>query len=159
MQLEKYVSTDLFTYLSVEMKYGTEGMESSGVLPEFHGIAVHDCRTPIREAKNDFPELDYSIAEINCNDCSSEQIRLRSIGEITGINTLAPSKPLKFTSDNLVVVFGSNGTGKLGYVRLLKHVCGATIPGPLHSNIFSNVNKPICAIITYETDDEEKQII
>lgn len=34
-------SSDLFTYLSVEMKRGTEGMESSGVLPEFHGIVVH----------------------------------------------------------------------------------------------------------------------
>ena len=32
-----------FTYLTVEEKRGTIGMEASGVLPNFHGIAVHDC--------------------------------------------------------------------------------------------------------------------
>jgi len=36
-------SSDLFTYLSVEIKRGIKGMDSSGVLPDFHGVAVHDC--------------------------------------------------------------------------------------------------------------------
>ena len=36
-------STERYTYLSVHKKRGVEGMEANGVLPEFHGIAVHDC--------------------------------------------------------------------------------------------------------------------
>jgi len=36
-------STKQYTYLSVHKKRGVEGMEANGVLPEFHGIAVHDC--------------------------------------------------------------------------------------------------------------------
>jgi len=32
-----------FTYLTVEEKRGKAGMDASGVLPEFQGIAVHDC--------------------------------------------------------------------------------------------------------------------
>lgn len=32
-----------FTYLTVEEKRGTIGMDASGVLPYFQGIAVHDC--------------------------------------------------------------------------------------------------------------------
>ena len=36
-------SNELFTYLTVEEKRGTIGMDSSGVLPTFKGIAVHDC--------------------------------------------------------------------------------------------------------------------
>lgn len=39
-------SNRLFTYLSVEEKRGTEGMDSSGVLPKFRGVAVHDCWMP-----------------------------------------------------------------------------------------------------------------
>ncbi|GAU75466.1 transposase [Fusibacter sp. 3D3] len=35
-------SNESFTYLSVEEKRGTIGMDSSGVLPNFSGIAIHD---------------------------------------------------------------------------------------------------------------------
>ena len=36
-------SNSLYTYLTVEKKRGSEGMDSSGVLQSFTGIAVHDC--------------------------------------------------------------------------------------------------------------------
>ncbi len=36
-------SNSKYTYLTVEDKRGYEGMESSGILPEYTGIAVHDC--------------------------------------------------------------------------------------------------------------------
>jgi len=36
-------SNEDFTYLTVEEKRGTIGMNSSGVLPDFQGIVVHDC--------------------------------------------------------------------------------------------------------------------
>lgn len=36
-------SDKLYTYMTVESKRGKEGIEASGILPEFHGTAVHDC--------------------------------------------------------------------------------------------------------------------
>ncbi|MEG0153395.1 MAG: IS66 family transposase [Cellulosilyticaceae bacterium] len=36
-------SNSHYTYLTVEYKRGHEGITSSGVLPNFEGIAVHDC--------------------------------------------------------------------------------------------------------------------
>ena len=36
-------SNSKYTYLTVEDKRGYEGMESSGILPNYTGIAVHDC--------------------------------------------------------------------------------------------------------------------
>ncbi len=35
-----------YTYLDISRKRGFEGMEECGVLPGFHGIAVHDCWSP-----------------------------------------------------------------------------------------------------------------
>jgi transposase len=35
--------TALLTYISIQSKRGKEGMDAAGVLPYFHGIAVHDC--------------------------------------------------------------------------------------------------------------------
>jgi len=35
-------STEKLTYISVEANRGQKGMESSGVLPNYHGVAIHD---------------------------------------------------------------------------------------------------------------------
>ena len=32
-----------YTYLSIQQKRGHLGMDAIGILPSFHGIAVHDC--------------------------------------------------------------------------------------------------------------------
>lgn len=39
-------STDLFTYLTLSPKRGMIGIEENGVLPQFKGVAVHDCWSP-----------------------------------------------------------------------------------------------------------------
>lgn len=39
-------SNDLYTYLTISDKRGTDGMTDMGILPEFTGIAVHDCWSP-----------------------------------------------------------------------------------------------------------------
>jgi len=39
-------STEKLTYISVEANRGQKGMESSGVLPNYHGVGIHDCWEP-----------------------------------------------------------------------------------------------------------------
>jgi len=92
-----------------------------------------------QEANNEFPDIDCSIPAGAFDAHDSEEIRLCSISEISGVNKLAPRTPLDFGKSNIAVVYGHNGSGKSGYVRLLKHVCGARdcIRGQLHKNVFS----------------------
>jgi len=85
-------------------------------------------------------------------------LRLCSIENLNGINALAPRKPLDLGPDNLVVIYGGNGSGKSSYVRLLKHVCGARNSGKLHPNVFSVDEAPQTAVIKYRVDEEEVQI-
>ena len=40
-------SNDRFTYLYLSGKRGKSGMDEGDVLPNFRGIGVHNCRTPI----------------------------------------------------------------------------------------------------------------
>ena len=35
--------TDMLTYMTIHRKRGAEGTDANGVMPSFHGIAVHDC--------------------------------------------------------------------------------------------------------------------
>ncbi|QBG48887.1 hypothetical protein EGM51_16315 [Verrucomicrobia bacterium S94] len=92
-----------------------------------------------KEANNAFPDIDYSIPTHAFDAHDSEEIRLCSISEVTGVNKLAPRKPLDLGNSDIAVIYGQNGSGKSGYIRLLKHICGARdcIRGPLHHNVFS----------------------
>lgn len=63
-------------------------------------------------------------------------LRLKSIGPLTGIEGLAPRRPLAFGQTNLTVVYGHNGSGKSSYARLLKKVTGKPRASDLKSNVF-----------------------
>ena len=36
-------STSKYTYQTISKKRGKVGMDANGVLPNFHGVAMHDC--------------------------------------------------------------------------------------------------------------------
>lgn len=66
----------------------------------------------------------------------SHHLHLLSISDLIGINALHPKLPLAFGDAKLAIVYGANGTGKSGYVRALKHACGAKYPGAIYPDIF-----------------------
>jgi hypothetical protein len=73
------------------------------------------------------PISDTAISQ----DTHSHKIELTSISNVTGVNALNPRNPLTL-EDGLTVIYGHNGSGKSGYTRLLKQVCGAKSPGTLY---------------------------
>ncbi len=87
---------------------------------------------------------------------ATKPLRLESISDVKGINALAPSKPLEFGKTSLCIVYGRNGAGKSGYVRLLKHACGSRQPGELRGNIFSAANQPKSAVLTVSENGQTK---
>ncbi|UKV13210.1 hypothetical protein L6172_14255 [Thalassospiraceae bacterium SW-3-3] len=112
------------------------------------------CR---REVSGALPKKAYYFPESAFPQGESGTLRLCSISDVEGVNALAPRKPLEFGKSNITIVYGNNGSGKSGYVRLLKHICGAREMGPLHRNVYkpdSAVGQTAC--IKFEQDGEEK---
>lgn len=58
-----------YTYLNISQKRGSEGMQECGVLPEFDGIAMHDCWAPYWN----YPTAEHAV-------CCAHLLR-----ELTGI--------------------------------------------------------------------------
>ncbi|MDD3267833.1 MAG: AAA family ATPase [Syntrophomonadaceae bacterium] len=85
-------------------------------------------------------------------------LRLNSISNITGINALSPRKPLNFSAGPITIVYGQNGSGKSGYVRILKHACGSRKPGKLLSNVFNNANIKQSCTFNVTTEMSTKDI-
>ena len=77
-------SNEEYTYQTISQKRGCDGMNENGVIPEFDGIAVHDCWTP-------YWKYDRVFAHAIC--CA------HLLRELNGIKELEPamSWPEKFT--------------------------------------------------------------
>lgn len=83
------------------------------------------------------------------------ELRLKSIGALTGIEGLAPRRPLTFGPTNLTVVYGHNGSGKSSYARLLKKVTGKPRALDLKPDVFQAVPVQGQCQFTYELDGLE----
>ncbi|MDO8774988.1 MAG: AAA family ATPase [Burkholderiaceae bacterium] len=77
-------------------------------------------------------------------------LRLKSLDALTGIEGLAPRRPLAFGHTNLTVLYGHNGSGKSSYARLLKKVTGKPRASDLKSNVFQAVPIQGKCQFTYE---------
>ena len=87
----------------------------------------------------------------------AHKVEICSISNIVGINALNPRKPLEVPT-GLTIVYGQNGSGKSGYTRLLKQVCGAKNSSPLHPNAFDVPPAGQTCDIKYKYDDNEAEI-
>jgi energy-coupling factor transporter ATP-binding protein EcfA2 len=85
-------------------------------------------------------------------------LRLKSISALTGIEGLAPRRPLTFGQKNLTVIYGHNGSGKSSYARLLKKVTGKPRALDLKPNIFQEVSGQGQCQLTYELGGVEMSI-
>jgi energy-coupling factor transporter ATP-binding protein EcfA2 len=99
-----------------------------------HGLAEQRDTVPI--AKEHIP-----------NQTAGAPVSLVSIFHHRGVNALAEDQTLKFGS-GLTVVYGDNGAGKTGYIRILKNACRARSPEKILGNVVSGTTPltPIVAI-------------
>lgn len=109
-----------------------------------------------QEAEGKLPKTTCSFPATAFSPGAVGSLRLCSISDVEGVNALAPKKPLEFGKGNIVIVYGNNGSGKSGYVRLLKHVCGAREMGTLHRNVYKPGAGAQKACILFEQDGVPK---
>jgi hypothetical protein len=112
---------------------------------------IEDSKGP----KLTFQEIPQDAFQRDESDLS---LHLKQISNIIGINALAPRKPLTFGEGPMAIIYGGTGSGKSGYVRILKHACGAKKPGILHSNIFDRQNSKKSCTFEVMIDSKPKEL-
>lgn len=81
---------------------------------------------------------------------------LESIFHDKGVNALAENQSLKF-SPGLTLVYGDNGAGKTGYIRILKQACRSRGQEEILGNVVSGVTPSLPAVcIKYKVGDEQQ---
>ena len=99
-----------------------------------HGLAEQHDTVPL--AKEHVPD-----------QTAGAPVSLVSIFHHRGVNALAEDQTLKF-GPGLTVVYGDNGAGKTGYIRILKSACRARGPENILGNVVSGTTPlaPVVAI-------------
>ena len=54
---------------------------------------------------------------------SAKVVKIKAIHGVENVNALQSGQRLTFCKEGLTVVYGDNGSGKSGYVRILKNAC------------------------------------
>ncbi|MDR5826247.1 AAA family ATPase [Caballeronia sp. LP006] len=84
-------------------------------------------------------------------------IRLRRISEVTGVNAIKNGASIEFGTSSISLVYGSNGSGKSGFARLIKQLCGSRAKEDLLGNVFSNEQQEPSARVLLSVGEKEKE--
>jgi energy-coupling factor transporter ATP-binding protein EcfA2 len=80
---------------------------------------------------------------------------LTKLENVEGVNALTENQTIDF-SPNLTIIYGSNGSGKSGYVRLLKKVFYSKVPEEILQNIhLEDGHKPVNAKFTFQSNNTD----
>ena len=70
---------------------------------------------------------------------SGQSVILKEIGKLTHVNRIAPNQKLGFSIAGMSVIYGGNGSGKSGYVRVMKQACRCRDQA---ERVYPNANDP-----------------
>ena len=68
----------------------------------------------------------------------AEQVCIVAVRELANVNRPAPGQELTFEPSGLTVVYGTNGSGKSGYARVLSSMVGARHQEKILPNVFAS---------------------
>jgi len=118
---EKAAFADLVTWSADRPAWQRDALRrlvQNGALDEADIVALAElCLAP------QSPHEPFSVGHVAAGATSAEPITLRAIASPKGINALAPDQRLEFAREGLTIIYGDNGSGKSGFVRVLKHAC------------------------------------
>lgn len=77
--------------------------------------------------------------DINAQQTGAPAVALKSIRGVQNVNALAGGQTLTFLPTGVTIVYGDNGAGKSGYVRILKRACRARTTRGKEETLLPNI--------------------
>lgn len=100
------------------------------------------------------PEITIEYNAENSGNYKTDLL-LTKLENVEGVNALTENQTIEFSS-NLTIIYGANGSGKSGYVRLLKKVFYSKAPENILPNVhIDNGHKNVNAKFTFKSGNTE----
>lgn len=107
------------------------------------GLYAQMCLDQTQNKEVEFQHINKDVFGGVANE---PQIAIKSIHDVTGVNALAENTSLSFGEKGVSVVYGLNGAGKSGFMRIFKNASGHPYAEQIQQNIFrkASTTKPFC---------------
>lgn len=107
------------------------------------------------------PNETLEAKHIGAQRAGAPTVALRNIRDVQNVNALAEGQTLNFIPKGVTIVYGDNGAGKSGYVRILKQACRARVARgkdePILNNIYEAQPGPQIAEIDYHAGAQSQK--
>lgn len=104
--------------------------------------------------KTERPEIIININSSNSSNYKYD-LFLTKIENVEGVNALVENQIIEF-NNNVTIIYGANGSGKSGYVRLLKNAFYSKEPEKIIQNInLKDGHKPTNAKFTFKFNESD----
>ena len=148
------LASDITKWLMQRPAWQQEAVERQLKKGDLSDSDIDEIASMLKSSTGPIPSTTPTFSGLQGVGQNSEALRLVSIGDIQGIESLKPFRPLDFGEGNLSVIYGHNGSGKSGYTRILKRICGHPRANQLRHNIFeAPPEKKQCTVI-YQVDSD-----
>ena len=124
-------------------------------------VSNSDIDTAYNYVANDLKLIDEvgkPEIELNYNPNSSgdfkEELTIDTLKNVQGVNALAENQTIEF-SPNVTVIYGANGSGKSGYIRLLKKAFYSKHKEEILKNIYKGENKELNAEFNFKSNETD----
>jgi len=138
---------------------GNKLLEGETITDEFatttYVLFKEDCG--LKEKKEEREDINYSEMAVS-SETVSEPLELKLIKDIENVNALATEQSIVI-NPNLTIVYGGNGTGKSGYIRLLNNAFSSRGDKQILHNVFNNtISGEPCCRFTFQSDTSKIEL-
>lgn len=125
------------------------GMQVSDLdIDKAYNYLLEDLDLSLKSART---EIKFAVSNYT-KDNFKKNIYLSNLSKVEGVNALSEGQTIEFCP-NLTIVFGTNGAGKSGYVRLLKKAFYSKAPEEIQPNVYlTSTPKKISAEFSFISD-------
>lgn len=103
----------------------------------------------VAQAKGETPSYNHLNSNEIFQQKGSRKVSVLSISDVCGVNALADNVGLDFAENGVTVVYGLNGAGKSGFMRVFKELSGCPYREPIQPNVFkrNGAKPPSCKVV------------
>ncbi len=113
-------------------------------------------------AQNRKADVQYEHLSVDAigNKKDSRRMSVLSLSEIKGVNALAEDTSLEFSETGATVIYGLNGAGKSGYMRIFKGLSGSPYEEVIQPNVYRKTKggTPSCKVRIKDEGDEIEEV-
>lgn len=142
IEIKKWIMTLPFWAMFVAEKIVKGEEVTDEIIKQAYQYFLEDSDLKEKRAKRE--EIDLQIIEVK-DSTLIEDLALLEVNQVKNVNALADSQMIEF-SPNMTVIYGANGSGKTGYIRLFNNVFNSRGDKDILPNIFGGQSKqnPTC---------------